>query len=538
MLTKIACLGLALVVGSSVMEVSPLLAQGMISAPLTAGAAEEEVLGALVNVNQPETVTMQRLLRRLGYLTDANMTREFDKDTVEALAAHFEAVKKSPRGLKSDGVLRSLFLAAWQKEGWGTGQVDGQELVVEPAEVKIAQQSLKQLGYEPGPVDGVFGPATFSAIEIFQEDNGMKVTGVLTRNMQHNITRTTKFVGKAPKSVIHMFNWADYVNPDVLDAFEKETNIRIVHEEFDSSSETAELLSQGSDKYDVMVQDGPLLRQIVEEGAAVERLDRAKLPNAQFIDSAASNYTDALDPGNLHSLPYLWGTTGFGLNNEKIRKFSPTAPTNSLAMILDPKYAAELSKCGISLIDEPTDIIPILAGYVGADMRNLSIGDLETLDQALAKVATYVKVIPVDSFINALSDGKYCVAMGYSGDVYAARDRAAQNKTGIITYAVPKEGSQLWFDLLVIPAKAKNKEGAYQLMNYLMRPDVAAATTNYLQYANAIKTSSPFIEPGLLNDPGLYPPKSVLARLAVQPPLPDDVEKVMKKIWERLAKAE
>ncbi len=331
-----------------------------------------------------------------------------------------------------------------------------------------------------------------------------------------------------------MLNWADYINPTTLDNFEKETNIRVVHEEFQSSAETKDLLSKGSQRYDVMVQAGAQMRQVLEEPNAVEALDMAKLPNSQYLDPAAMGYTNILDPGNAHSVPYMWGTIGLGVNKDKVKQIRPDAPLNSLALILDPKLAADLSKCGIAMVDEPINVIPTFAAYLGADMRNLSITDLEAVDEALSKVAPYIKVVSVDSYINSLSEVKYCVVMGYSGAVFRARELAKQKKTGTITYNVPKEGSQLWFDLFVIPSHSKNKDGAYQLLNYMLKPEVAAANTNFLQYANAVAASAPFIQPQLMTDPGLYPPKSVLKRLAVQPPLPVNVETELKRIWAKL----
>src|SRR6185503_19479357 len=142
-------------------------------------------------------------------------------------------------------------------------------------------------------------------------------------------------------------NWADYVNPTSLDNFEKETNIRIVHEVFTNSSDTRDLLHQGSDKYDVMVQAGAQMRQVLEEQSAVEKLDRAKIPNAEFLDPAALTYTSVLDPNNSHSVPYLWGTVGMGINKEKVRAIRPDVPLNTMALMLDPAIAADLSKCGI-----------------------------------------------------------------------------------------------------------------------------------------------------------------------------------------------
>ena len=220
----------------------------------------------------------------------------------------------------------------------------------------------------------------------------------------------------------------------------------------------------------------------------------------------------------------MWGTVGLGVNREKVRAIRPDAPLNSLALILDPAIAADVSKCGIAVIDEPNDVVPALVAYVGGDIKNIGITDLEAVEAALSKVSQYIKVVSTDSYINSLAEGKYCVAWGYSGDIFFARDMAKEKKTGTIVYNVPKEGSQLWFDLMVIPGKSQNKAGAYQLLNYFMKPEVAAANTNFLQYANPVLTSTPFIEPALLKDPGLYPPKSVLKRLTIQPPMSLNLE--------------
>jgi putrescine transport system substrate-binding protein len=508
----------------------------MISAPSEEDDASEVELGSLGEMTSQEISTVQRLLRRLGYLTDDKLSRALDGPTAGAIVAHLKDVNTSPSGMTTEKLMRSLFTAAWIKEGWGTGSAEGQDLVVDKAEVRIAQDALQKLNYAPGPVDGVFGPATYSAIELFQEDNGLNITGLLSRNDYQNITRALNFVDKKPAGVVHMLNWPDYMNPDTLSNFEKETNIRVLHDVFESSSETKELLLNGSDRYDLMVQIGAQMRQVLEGQNTVEALDHAKLPNAKNLDPAALTYTGVLDPDNKHSVPYMWGTVGLGVNKEKVRQVKPDAPLNSLALILDPAIAADISKCGIAVIDEPNDVVPAFVAYVGGDMKNIGITDLEAVDAVLAKVSQYIKVVSTDSYINTLSDGKYCVAWGYSGDIFFARDMAKEKKTGTIVYNVPKEGSQLWFDLLVMPSRAQNKDGAYQLLNYLMKPEVAAANTNFLQYANPVLASAPFIEPELLKDPGLYPPKSVLKRLTIQPPMPVDIEAEMKRIWSKLSK--
>ncbi|MGB9142708.1 MAG: extracellular solute-binding protein [Aestuariivirga sp.] len=515
---------------------SPVQAQGMFSAAESGDPAAGLDPDSFGKPQPLEISTIQRLLRRLGYLKDADMTRKMDDATLVALSTHFKNSKTPTTDLNAEKIIRSLFTTVWTKENWASGTVNGQELVVDRAEVRSVQEALKTLGYAPGPADGVFGPATFSAIEIFQEDNGLKVSGLITRNVLQNIGRARNFAGREPAATVHVLNWPDYVDPNMLEAFEKETNIRVVHEVFENSTETKDLLVEGSGKYDLMVQPGAQMRQVLEKDGAVDVLDRSKLPNAKNLDPAVLEFTGVLDPDNAHSVTYMWGTMGLGLYKDKIKAIRPDMPFDSLGLILDPELAADVSKCGIAVVDEPIDVIPIMVAYLGGDIRSMGITDLEAVDVQLSKVAQYITVIPADRFIDTLAQGKYCAMFGYSGDIFLARDTAKADKIGTVSYVVPKEGSLLWFDLFVIPAKGQSKDAAYKLIDYMMKPEVAAANTNFLQYANPITKSGPFIEPKLLADPGLYPPKKVLERLFVQRPMQGDVEKELLRIWSKLKK--
>jgi putrescine transport system substrate-binding protein len=512
--------------------------QGMISAK--PAAIQEDVeqtdMPWLKKIDARQIATLQRLLRRLGYLTDAGMTRKLDLPTIQGIRDYLARAKVPAKGLNTERLLRSLFGTVWAKEGWGSGTVNGKDLVVEQSDVRAAQEALTNQGYAPGPVDGVYGPATFSAIEIFQEDVGLKVTGFLTRNTVHNITRGVAFIGKRPRGVLHMLNWPDYIDPATLAQFEKETRYRVIYEVFDSTNETKDLLLQGSSQYDVMVQAGFQMRLVLEGGKAVQTLDRSRLPNAKYLDPAALRYTDVLDPGNAHSVPYMWGTVGIGVNEDMLKKVRPGLKPNSLSVFLDPEIAADVSKCGMAMVDEPADVVPSLVAYLGGDIDNIGISDLEATDQALSKVAKYIDVVSPQFFIDEFAKGKYCVAIGYSGDVFQARDTAKEAKVGKITYYVPNEGSQLWFDLLVIPRNAKNLDGAYKLVDFLLKPETAAANTNFVQYANPVVDSAKFIKPALLSDPGLYPSADILSRLAVLPPLTENVDAEIQRIWAKLRK--
>jgi spermidine/putrescine-binding protein len=515
-------------------------AQGMRSAtdPLaTAAVAPPEAPLVKSNVaGDRQVATIQRLLRRLGYLNDADMTRQMDNVTKFAIMLFLADAKRPPTIPETDTLLKMLFGTVWAKEGWGTGSASGQELVVEPAKVRAAQEALARLGYDPGPADGVFGPATLASVELFQEDSGMRVDGLLTRNTHEAIMRGLVLLGQTPRGEVRILNWPDYVNPEVLEDFERETKIKVIHEVFESSDETKELLLAKSSKYDVIVQPGYQLRPVLEKGGLVQVLDKSRLTNLGNLDPEALRFTADLDPENKHSIPYMWGTVGIGVNEEAVRNLASGVKTDSLAMFLDPQIAKRLSACGLAFVDEPTDVLPALVSYVGGDARRIGVADIEAVEQALSRVASYVNVVPADRFIDEVSQGKYCAAIGYSGDVFLARDGAAEAKKGKISYHVPTEGSQLWFDLLVIPAQARNVDAAYKFLDFLLKPEVAAANTNHVQYANANTASAPYIDKALLNEPGLYPPADVRQRLAVLSPLTSSVEAELQRVWAKLRK--
>ena len=490
--------------------------------------------GTLAKFEAGQITTMQRLLRRLGYLSDNDMTRRPDSRTLSALVTHMRDVGFD-RPLTGEEVLRSLFRTAWAKEGWGAGKVKGQDVVVDPAEVRAAQQALLKIGIDPGPVDGVFGPATFSAVEIFQEDNGMNTTGLLTRNTEQSILRRAAMRNASPSGVVRVLNWPDYMDPDVLVKFEKETGIKVVHEVFESSDETAALLMVGSSAYDVMVQSDSKMKQLVDDGQALAKLDHGKLSNAKHLDQLALTYTAVLDPDNKHSVPYMWGTIGIAVNETKLQQVGGGQLTfNSMDLFLDPAIAARVSKCGLAMVNEPADVVPLMIGHLGGDLLKITMADLKKVEQALSQVSQYIDVVSADRIITDMSKGRYCVAIGYSGDAFLARDTAAENGSGKISYHVPATGSVLWFDRFIIPKNARNVNAAYQFIDFLLKPKIAAANTNYLQYASPNLAATPYVEPDIKGNPGIYPPADVMKKLVVLAPLPSEISSEIGRIWSKL----
>jgi putrescine transport system substrate-binding protein len=515
---------------------TPAFSQGIIPGKPQPEDLSGSPLSSLTVMTPQEVATVQRLLVRMGYLQSNSLNRSLDGNTVAAISAHLSAVGWIGPSPNSEQLIRSLFGEVWKAEGWADGLAAGQRIIVEKEDVRLAQEALKNLNGAPGPLDGIFGPATFAAVETFQAENGLKVTGLLTRNTFNNIMRAAKFAGSQPKSTVRILAATGVVDPAALESFEVESGIRVVEENYENSSETKSLLMQGSDSYDLMVQAGGHMRQVLEKENAVTKIDRVRLPNSLKLDTASQVYTEALDPLNAHSIPYLWGTVGLGINRDKVLRLAPDAPINSMALLLDPKYAALLSQCGLAMIDEPIDVIPSIVSYLGGDFRNVGITDLEAVDGALAQVRSHIDVVTRAKFVEGLASGKYCATIGFSGDVLTAREQAKVKQTAVIGYSVPKEGSELWFQLLVIPKNAMNPDASYLLIDHLLKPEVAAAGTKSLMYANTVWGAGPLMEASLLEDPGLYPPRDVMGRLSIQPPLSADVEAELNRIWAKLKK--
>jgi putrescine transport system substrate-binding protein len=508
--------------------------------PMAMGQAEssptEFDLGKLQGTSERQVATLQRLLRRVGYLKQGEMSGQLDPKTNEAISRFLSLASPTVKISNYADLLHLMYTSIWQSEGWSKGEAAGQDAIVDRDKVKASQKALKILGYELGPVDGKFGPATFSAIEVFQQDVGMKVDGLLNRNTHDAVLRSLALKGQKPKGEVRVLNWPDYMDPGVLERFTKETKIQVVHDIFENSEETKELLLSGSSQYDVMVQASSQLKPILEQ-QAIKELDLQKLPNYRNLDPLVLRYTARLDPDNKHSVPYMWGTVGIGVNEKAVKKILPDIKVNSLAMFLDPKFAQPLSACGLTFVDEPGDVVPAIVAYLGGDIARIGSADLEAVDQALSRVAPYVKTVSAARYIDDFAEGKYCAVVGYSGDMFMARDAAKTAGKAKISYYVPAEGSQLWFDLMVIPKNAPHVDAAYKLLDYLLEPEVAAANTNYLQYANPNKASAPYIDAALLQDPGLYPRADVWARLEVLQPLAPNVEAELNRIWGKLPKA-
>jgi putrescine transport system substrate-binding protein len=341
----------------------------------------------------------------------------------------------------------------------------------------------------------------------------------------------------AEEKILNIYNWSDYIAPDTIAKFEAETGIKVNYDVYDGNEVLEAKLLAGRSGYDLVVPSATpfLARQIA---AKVYRpLDKARLTNygnldKRLLDSVAA----AADPGNRYGVPYLWGTTGVGINVAKVKAaLGDGAPLDGWAMIFDPDVAKKLAPCGVSLLDTAQEVFPAALAYLGRNPTSKDPKDLEAAVAAAAKVRPFIRKFHSSQYINDLANGDICVALGYSGDVIQARSRAADAKNGIeIAYAIPKEGAQLAVDMMAIPADAAHPENAHAFIDYILRPEVIAAITNAVGYPNPNSVATDMVDDEIRNDPGIYPPDAVRAKLFLDKPAPADYERARTRAWTRL----
>ncbi|MCF7200819.1 polyamine ABC transporter substrate-binding protein [Pseudomonas oligotrophica] len=338
----------------------------------------------------------------------------------------------------------------------------------------------------------------------------------------------------AQAATVHIYNWSDYIGEDTLEAFEKETGIQPVYDVFDSNETLEGKLLAGRSGYDVVVPSNHFLGKQIRAGA-FQKLDKSRLGNWGKLDPALLKQLERNDPGNAYGVPYLWGTNGIGYNVEKVKAVLGVERIDSWAAIFEPENAEKLANCGIAFLDSADEMIPAMLNYLGLDPNSQDPDDYRKAEEKLLAVRPYVRYFHSSKYISDLANGNICVAAGYSGDVFQAAARAEEAGKGIdIAYSIPREGGNLWFDMLAIPADSGNVEQAHAFINYLLRPEVIAAVSDYVGYANPNLEAGALMDQEVRQDPAVYPPQQVLDRLYVSAELPPKVQRLMTRSWTRI----
>ncbi len=346
--------------------------------------------------------------------------------------------------------------------------------------------------------------------------------------------------GSAPGSakVVNVYNWSDYIDPSVITAFEKEYGIHVNYDVFDSNEVLETRLLAGHTNYDVVVPSGPFLERQIEAGV-YRKLDKSLLPNLKNVDPEIARATALYDPGNQYAVDYMWITSGPGYNTAMIKARMPNAPVDSWRMLYDPSVVSKFADCGVSILDAPSEVVGTVLLYLGKDPNSESQADLQAAEKVLTAIRPYIRYVHSSRYINDLANGEICLALGWSGDVKMARDRARQAGKGIdIAYSIPKEGAVRNFDMLAIPADAPHPFNAHLFINYLLRPDVAAKNSNLVEYANGDSASLPLLRESVRDDPGIYPPPSVLVKLVPERAKSPAFTRQLTRMWTRFKTGE
>jgi len=338
-----------------------------------------------------------------------------------------------------------------------------------------------------------------------------------------------------PERVVNFYNWSDYIAPTVLDDFSKATGIKVRYDTFDSNDTLEAKLLAGKSGYDVVVPSGYFLaRQI---GAGIfQKLDKAKLPNLANVWPEIAERLATYDPGNQYAVNYMWGTTGIGYDVRAAREIlGAKAVIDSWDDVFDPEKIVRFKDCGIHLLDSSDDIIPAALHYLHLDPNSSEPADLRKAADLLIGIRPYVGKFHSSEYLNALASGEICLAVGFSGDIKQAQKRAAEAKNGVaISYAIPKEGAQLWFDNFAIPRDAPDIAEAHALIDYLLRPDVAARNSNFISYANGNLASQKFIDRPILDDRSIYPDAATMAGLYTITAHDQKTQRLINRLWTRI----
>ncbi len=334
---------------------------------------------------------------------------------------------------------------------------------------------------------------------------------------------------------VRVYNWSDYIDEDLLEKFETETGIDLIYDVFDSNEVLETKMLAGGSGYDVVVPSGTFLQRQITAGAFQE-LDKSKLSNIGNMWDVIEELTAQYDPDNAYSINYMWGTTGLGVNVGKVREaLGDDVALDSMELILNPANMEKLAECGVYFLDAPTEIVAIVLQYLGEDPDSKDPEVIAKTEEVLMAVRPYIKKFHSSEYINALANGDICAAIGWSGDVLQARDRAYEADNGVeIAYNAFAEGSAMWFDQMAIPADAPNPDGAHKFLNFIMDPQNMADASNYVYFANGNEASQPLLEDDVISDPAIYPTEETVKNLYTTTPYSAKVQRVVTRLWTKV----
>ena len=333
--------------------------------------------------------------------------------------------------------------------------------------------------------------------------------------------------------VLNIYNWSDYIADDTIKNFEKETGIKVRYDNFDNNEIVHAKLVAGKTGYDIVVPSS-YWAKLQADGGLLRKLDKAQLPNLKNLDPALQEQLAKLDPGNQYAVNWLWGYTTVGINVDKVKAAlgSTPMPDNAWDLVFKPEYISKLKGCGVSVLDSATEVVPAALHYLGKPAYSKNAADYAGVGPLLKSIRPHVTLFSSSGYINDMANGSICLALGWSGDINIARQRAIDGKTGQkIEALIPKTGGVLFFDVMVIPADAPNPGNAHKFINYIMRPEVHASLTNKVFYANPNQASRKFVVPAVANNPTVFLGEADLKKMQAPDAIGNDIRRTMTRLF-------
>ena len=353
------------------------------------------------------------------------------------------------------------------------------------------------------------------------------------------LTGASGALGADEPKVLNVYNWSDYIADDTLKNFEKETGIKVNYDNYDANEILHAKLVAGKTGYDIVVPGAHFAKSQIE-GGLLQKLDRAQLTNWGNLDMRLLAQLGAVDPGNQYLVDWLWGYVAVGINTAKVKAAlaAPPAPLplpdNAWSLLFDAKYVAKLKGCGVNFLDSASEVLPVAMLYVGKPPYSKAAADYDAAAKLLQSVRPYVTRFSSSGYINDLAAGQLCAVMGYSGDINIARARAIEanpKAPPAIEALVPKGGATLFFDSMAIPKDAPHPGNAHKFINYMLRPEVAAALTNKVFYANPNAASLKFVKKDVAENKTIFLSDADLQRMTPPDAAPQDIRRVQTRIF-------
>ena len=335
------------------------------------------------------------------------------------------------------------------------------------------------------------------------------------------------------EKILNIYNWSDYIAEDTIANFEKETGIKVRYDNFDNNEILHAKLVAGKTGYDLVVPSSNWAKLQID-GGLLQKLDKSKIPNLKNLDPAVQAQLGNMDPGNQYMVNWLWGFTTVGINVDKVKAAlgSMPMPDNAWDLVFKPEYISKMKSCGVSFLDAASEVVPAALHYLGKPSFSKSPGDYSAAANLLKAVRPSVTLFSSSGYINDMANGSICLALGWSGDINIARQRAIEGKTGQnIQALIPKSGGLLFFDVMVIPADAAHPGNAHKWINYILRPEVSASLTNKVFYANPTTTSKPFVKPEVANNPTVFLSASDMKAMVPPDSLNSDLRRLMTRTY-------